>query len=32
MTREQGVGRNLPDDWFFSDLTAWWERGFRPTP
>jgi alanine dehydrogenase len=29
--REKGVGTNLPDNWFHSDLTPWFELGFRPT-
>ncbi len=32
MACQGGLGRNLPDDLFFTDLTPWWERGFRPTP
>lgn len=32
MARKVGAGRNLPDGWFFTDLTPWWNLGFRPTP
>ena len=28
---ELGVGHEIPTDWFGSDLTAWYERGFSPS-
>ena len=28
---EQGVGHEIPTEWFGSDLTAWYERGFFPS-
>lgn len=30
--KRTGNCRELPDDWFFTDLSAWWEQGFQPTP
>jgi len=30
--RAEGAGRELPDDWFYIDLSAWAERGFHPSP
>ena len=29
--REQGVGHEIPTEWFGSDLTGWYERGFSPS-
>ena len=29
--RENGLGMELPNDWFHADLTPWFELGFRPT-
>ena len=30
--RESGVGKELPDDWFTTDLKGWAEKGFYPSP
>jgi ornithine cyclodeaminase/alanine dehydrogenase-like protein (mu-crystallin family) len=30
--KRAGNCRELPDDWFVTDITSWWEQGFRPTP
>ncbi len=30
--RNEGAGRELPDDWFSTDLRAWAEKGFYPSP
>ena len=30
--KEKGNFQELPDEWFFTDLTSWWEQGFHPTP
>ncbi len=30
--RKEGAGRELPDDWFSIDLSAWAEKGFFPSP
>lgn len=32
IAKDSGTGRELPDEWFFTDLTSWWEQGFHPTP
>ena len=29
--QEQGVGHEIPTEWFGSDLTGWYERGFSPS-
>ena len=29
--RELGLGHEIPTEWFGSDLTAWYERGFFPS-
>lgn len=30
--RKAGNCRELPDDWFTTDISSWWERGYHPTP
>ncbi len=30
--RREGAGRELPDDWFSTDLSAWAAKGFHPSP
>jgi ornithine cyclodeaminase/alanine dehydrogenase-like protein (mu-crystallin family) len=30
--RKQGVGRELPNEWFMSDVSEWAARGFYPSP
>ena len=32
IAKDSGTARELPDEWFFTDLTSWWEQGFHPTP
>ena len=32
MARDAGVGLNLPSELFYTDLTPWFEQGYRPTP
>jgi len=29
--RKQGLGRELPDEWFGADLTEWTAKGYRPS-
>ncbi len=30
--KEAGDVRDLPDEWFVTDLSAWWEKGLQPSP
>ena len=30
--KQSGNCRELPDDWFTTDISSWWERGYHPTP
>jgi hypothetical protein len=30
--KKTGNCRELPDDWFTTDISSWWERGYHPTP
>ena len=30
--KESGGARELPDDWFQTDLSSWWEKGLHPSP
>lgn len=30
--KKQGLGRELPTEWFGADLSAWMEKGFYPSP
>ena len=30
--KKLGNCRELPDDWFTTDISSWWERGYHPTP
>jgi ornithine cyclodeaminase/alanine dehydrogenase-like protein (mu-crystallin family) len=30
--RETGNLRELPDEWFFTDLGSWWDKGLHPSP
>lgn len=30
--KEQGLGRELPNEWFGADLSEWMEKGFMPSP
>ena len=30
--KRTGHYKELPDDWFVTDISEWWEQGFRPTP
>lgn len=32
LVKEAGAYRELPDEWFFTDLSSWWEKGFHPSP
>ena len=29
---EQGVNKSIPSEWLGSDLTSYYEAGFRPSP
>jgi len=30
--KKQGMGRELPSEWFGADLTEWMDKGFMPSP
>ncbi|MBI1995499.1 MAG: ornithine cyclodeaminase family protein [Deltaproteobacteria bacterium] len=30
--KQAGNVRELPDEWFFTDLSSWWEKGLHPSP
>jgi alanine dehydrogenase len=30
--KESGNVRDLPDEWFQTDLSSWWEKGLHPSP
>jgi hypothetical protein len=30
--KKQGLGRELPSEWFGADLTEWMDKGFMPSP
>jgi ornithine cyclodeaminase/alanine dehydrogenase-like protein (mu-crystallin family) len=30
--KERGLGRELPNEWFGTDLSGWMDKGFRPSP
>jgi ornithine cyclodeaminase/alanine dehydrogenase-like protein (mu-crystallin family) len=30
--KRTGQYRELPDDWFVTDISSWWEQGYHPTP
>ena len=30
--RKQGLGRDLPGEWFGADLSEWMDKGFMPSP
>ena len=30
--RKQGLGRELPGEWFGADLSEWMDKGFMPSP
>jgi alanine dehydrogenase len=30
--KKQGLGRELPGEWFGADLSAWMDKGFMPSP
>jgi len=30
--KERGLGRDLPSEWFGTDLRAWMDKGFMPSP
>jgi len=30
--KERGLGRDLPSEWFGTDLSAWMDKGFMPSP
>jgi len=30
--KAKGLGREIPTDWFMTDLKEWAERGFFPSP
>lgn len=30
--KEQGLGRELPSEWFGADLSEWMDKGFMPSP
>jgi alanine dehydrogenase len=30
--KKTGNCRELPDDWFTTDISSWWEQGYHPTP
>jgi len=30
--KKNGIGRELPDDWFTIDLRSWAAKGFFPSP
>jgi ornithine cyclodeaminase/alanine dehydrogenase-like protein (mu-crystallin family) len=30
--KAKGGSQELPDEWFFTDLSSWWEQGYHPTP
>jgi ornithine cyclodeaminase/alanine dehydrogenase-like protein (mu-crystallin family) len=30
--KKQGLGRELPGEWFGADLSGWIEKGFMPSP
>ena len=30
--KKSGNYRELPDDWFTTDISSWWEQGYHPTP
>lgn len=30
--KRSGKYRELPDDWFVTDISSWWDQGYRPTP
>jgi alanine dehydrogenase len=30
--QEAGKGRELPDEWFYTDLSSWWAKGLQPSP
>ncbi|HEY1265917.1 MAG TPA: hypothetical protein VGH16_01585, partial [Candidatus Binatia bacterium] len=30
--KKTGNCRDLPDDWFITDISSWWEKGYHPTP
>jgi hypothetical protein len=30
--KKQGLGRDLPGEWFGADLSPWMEKGFMPSP
>jgi alanine dehydrogenase len=32
LVKEAGDVRDLPDEWFVTDLSAWWEKGLQPSP
>jgi ornithine cyclodeaminase/alanine dehydrogenase-like protein (mu-crystallin family) len=29
---KQGVGQQLPSEWFGTDMSAWYEKGYHPSP
>ncbi|HEY7319077.1 MAG TPA: ornithine cyclodeaminase family protein [Candidatus Binatia bacterium] len=30
--KKSGKYRELPDEWFVTDISSWWEQGYHPTP
>lgn len=30
--KDSGTLRDLPDEWFQTDLSSWWEKGLHPSP
>ena len=30
--KKQGLGRELPSEWFGADLSEWMDKGFMPSP
>jgi hypothetical protein len=30
--KKQGLGRELPGEWFGADLSEWMDKGFMPSP
>lgn len=30
--REKGIGRELPSEWFGTDLSSWYNKGYYPSP
>lgn len=30
--KKQGLGRELPGEWFGTDLSEWMDKGFMPSP